>query len=375
MGNENSKGGNWPPQNEAAENDSAKKNHKLMGPNLQRKFAGGVNYNMKILIKGDRNTGKTCLLKRLEGGKFQPEYLPTPEIQVSHIDWNPKSNPNDIIKIEVWDIVDRGKVSNPRKGLKISNELEMEDPVFDAQWIDIYRGSHGVLLMVDITKQWTFDYCVKEIEKIPLDLPILILANFRDKEVERVVKPDDIQFWVDQWNGSEKRVHWVETSLLNGFGLHFIYQFLNFPFLKMQRNIFQKQLEINQSNLASTLTHLHSLALGPSQDYDCFLDKLHASANHIQDISASANQNTELFDSKPINSDCVSKDPEFSEWKKIALDSKRVTSSNSSHHHHPSVKPSSVSLDDFLPHQAISSSEKADSLADFFNESNPTPRV
>ncbi len=40
---------------------------------------------VKVIIKGDRNTGKTCLFHLLQGSSFIEEYIPTPEIQVPNL--------------------------------------------------------------------------------------------------------------------------------------------------------------------------------------------------------------------------------------------------------------------------------------------------
>lgn len=150
-------------------------------------------FKVKIIIKGDRNVGKSCLLERLQGKGFIEAYTPSEEIQVASIQWSFKAT-EDIVKVEVWDVVDRGKARTRQSGLKLISNVTpaaiTEAPALDAEFIDVYKGTHGVILMMDITKNWTFDYVSKELSKIPSDIPVLLLGNHCDMSHHRVVTTD-----------------------------------------------------------------------------------------------------------------------------------------------------------------------------------------
>ncbi|KAK2911268.1 hypothetical protein Q8A67_003401 [Cirrhinus molitorella] len=247
-----------------------------MNQSLQRRFAKGVQYNMKIVIRGDRNTGKSTLWHRLQGKKFQEEYIPTQEIQVTSIHWNYKTT-DDVVKVEVWDVVDKGKGKKKCETLKLENEPQEQtesELALDAEFLDVYKNCNGVIMMFDITKQWTYNYILRELPKVPTHVPVCVLGNYRDMGEHRVILPDDIRDFIAGLNRplGSSYIHYAESSMKNGFGLKYLHRFFNIPFLQLQRETLLRQLETNQLDIDATLEELTVQQETEDQNYEIFLE-------------------------------------------------------------------------------------------------------
>eukprot|EP00096_Caligus_rogercresseyi_P010425 TRINITY_DN3798_c0_g1_i1.p1 TRINITY_DN3798_c0_g1~~TRINITY_DN3798_c0_g1_i1.p1 ORF type:complete len:530 (+),score=201.36 TRINITY_DN3798_c0_g1_i1:55-1644(+) len=248
-----------------------------MSISLQKKFAKGINYNMKLLIRGDRMAGKSSLFLRLQGLPFpkDPGYTATEEISVASIQWNYNAT-DDVVKVEVWDVVDRGKKRPALTGLKLaSNDTPPPQPALDAEFVDVYKGAHGVVLLYDMTKSWTFDYVKRELPKIPMHLPVLILANFADQCHHRAVTKDQAlglieELFVALPSRDRNTVRYTESSMRNGFGLKFLHKFLNLPFLHLQRASLLTQLQMNDRDLLATIQELDLLCDSEESSYESF---------------------------------------------------------------------------------------------------------
>ncbi|XP_042734640.1 rab-like protein 6 isoform X3 [Lagopus leucura] len=250
-----------------------------MNQALQRRFAKGVQYNMKIVIRGDRNTGKTTLWHRLQGKKFIEEYIPTQEIQVTSIHWNYKTT-DDIVKVEVWDVVDKGKCKKRGDGLKLENDPQEAESemALDAEFLDVYKNCNGVVMMFDITKQWTFNYILRELPKVPTHVPVCVLGNYRDMGEHRVILPGDVRDFIDNLNRppGSSYFRYAESSMKNSFGLKYLHKFFNIPFLQLQRETLLRQLETNQLDIDATLEELSVQQETEDQNYELFLEMMEA---------------------------------------------------------------------------------------------------
>ncbi|KAF9582134.1 hypothetical protein BGW38_000599 [Lunasporangiospora selenospora] len=248
-------------------------------------FNKGVPLNMKVIIRGDIRTGKTSVFERLQGLPFRHEgqYRTTEQIQVANIPWQ-YIHTQDIIKVEIWDVVDRGIQAgelkpNSSKPLKIDNSTSASPPTkpgttdsaphaafaLDASTIDVYRNTDGVILIYDISKAWTFDYVEKALEEIPASTPVLILSNFTDNSAPRpVVNFDRVEALMRQHNEERARlpcspanlIRQLDTSMKTGLGLKEIHEYFGIPFLNVLRETHRKQFEQKTLEIMSLLKTL-----------------------------------------------------------------------------------------------------------------------
>jgi GTPase SAR1 family protein len=183
---------------------------------------------VKLVIRGECNTGKSALWSRLQGNPFIEEYIPSDEIRVATINWSARVCEDAIIKVEVWDVVDKSRKKrrpiNP--SLKLSNSINasVAEVSLDAEFLDVYKSAAGVLFIYDVTKPWTWDYIEREIAKVPAHIPILIIGNQIDMGHHRKVPIDKCLNFIEQLDRLESLffsirnvIVFVDLKRCNGF--------------------------------------------------------------------------------------------------------------------------------------------------------------
>jgi GTPase SAR1 family protein len=159
---------------------------------------------VKLVIRGECNTGKSGLWSRLQGNPFIEDYIPSDEIRVATINWSSRVCEDAIIKVEVWDVVDKSrKKRRPmNSSLKLSNSINVPvtEVSLDAEFLDVYKSTAGVLFIFDITKPWTWDYIEREIVKVPAHIPVLIIGNQLDLGHHRKVTTDKCLNFIENFN-------------------------------------------------------------------------------------------------------------------------------------------------------------------------------
>ncbi|KAI9918208.1 hypothetical protein PsorP6_013309 [Peronosclerospora sorghi] len=256
---------------------------------IRRRVRGGITYNMKVLIRGAKGTGKTSLFQRLKGDLIPETHDSTPQLQSATINWSFRQNLEEKVKCEVWDVVDQGfdplegendgeqeatnaanalRKGKKREGLSanvLTTAAAGGNPtgihsmaIVDASTVDVYHEAHGVIFLLDITKWDTFEYVKKQLDSVPVHIPTLVLGNFRDRGAQRKIFKEDIQELLYGVSNRTKQVPWrrprelmyLECSLLNCYGLKALHRYFGIPFLQLKMATIRQQMRILEGEFA-----------------------------------------------------------------------------------------------------------------------------
>eukprot|EP00277_Geminigera_cryophila_P004203 CAMPEP_0179419172 /NCGR_PEP_ID=MMETSP0799-20121207/8448_1 /TAXON_ID=46947 /ORGANISM="Geminigera cryophila, Strain CCMP2564" /LENGTH=336 /DNA_ID=CAMNT_0021192609 /DNA_START=18 /DNA_END=1025 /DNA_ORIENTATION=+ len=215
---------------------------------------------MKILIRGQRKTGKTQLLRRLQALPFLPDYTPTPEISTAHLIWTCPAT-NEKVKVEFWDVVDKGiqpdqmwaGVTGGKGGENVQSQKPSEQEkvvLLDADTIDVYRGCDGVILLHDPSRPETLAYSLGLLKDMKPDIPVILVANFADSRKYAVTKE------VSTAVKKRERSATISACSKDGFGVDLVRDFLTVPFIAIKQRYAQRQLHTAKDSIETTRNKL-----------------------------------------------------------------------------------------------------------------------
>eukprot|EP00968_Pinguiococcus_pyrenoidosus_P010704 scaffold848_cov247-Pinguiococcus_pyrenoidosus.AAC.20 len=232
---------------------------------VRQRLSRGVSYNMKIVVRGARRSGKTSLWRRLQAGDFSEAYEATPEIQTANIDWKPPKSQEDMVKVEVWDVVDHGfhpdgdGLRNRREAdvdadapAGLPQDVQVKDrkedlTILDASVVDVYKDCQCAIVCVhpgDGQQSW--EYAHSLLKDLPSHVCALLMLNFQDLRSgsDAWVSREDVMKRVKALDPTGERIFVCEASMKNCFGLRALYNWLSVPFYHLKRDTLMKQAEI-----------------------------------------------------------------------------------------------------------------------------------
>ena len=151
----------------------------------------------KILLLGDSTVGKTCFLMKYTDKTFQDIHMATIGLDYRLKSMKLKSGKN--IKLQIWDTAGQDR--------------------FRAITKNYYKGSHGIILIYDVTNVQTFENVKQWVSQIreeaSANVIIYIAGNKIDMEEERKVNKEEGEKLAE-----ELGFPFVETSAKSGININ-----------------------------------------------------------------------------------------------------------------------------------------------------------
>ena len=157
----------------------------------------------KILLLGDSEVGKSCFLMRYADNVFVDNYITTIglDYKLKYV----QLDSGQVIKVQLWDTAGQDRYRTIAK--------------------NYYKGSHGILLLYDVTKTSSFENIrewIKDIrEEVYEKAIIFLIGNKIDKKDQIKIKTEDAKKLAEEFN-----IPFFEASAKSGENVDEIFKAL-----------------------------------------------------------------------------------------------------------------------------------------------------
>jgi Ras-related protein Rab-1A len=160
----------------------------------------------KVCIVGDASVGKTAITERFLGDRFSTAYNLT--IGTNICTHEARIDEDRIVKFQIWDLAGQQR--------------------FEFVRTTFYRGSHGIIMVFDVTNlrsfsnlgEWAYEI-LQNLSENQLPLPVVLIGNKSDLQVKQLIAQESISHFREELkiNFQSDSVPFLYTSALSGMNV------------------------------------------------------------------------------------------------------------------------------------------------------------
>ena len=271
-----------------------RRNVSVIDRRLQERLARGADLNVKVVVRGQRGSGKSALLARLRGLKAGDSQGPTREIAVSHVHWR-NTVDEAVVKVEAWDVVDEALELDPQEAaadpdaplglppteaMRLSRHGSHTFELLDARVVDVYREADAVWVLYDPRSRASFEHASRLARESPPGLPLVLLRSKSDLWADSPARALPASQAAGEALAAELRgpgpvpvraVHHLACSSLTCEGLGVLYTYLQVPVLSARRRQLAELQRRNDEQLVAAVAAVEALLRGEARPPGSFV--------------------------------------------------------------------------------------------------------
>ncbi|CDQ65596.1 unnamed protein product [Oncorhynchus mykiss] len=206
-------------------------------------MARDYDYLFKLLIIGDSGVGKSSLLLRFADNTFSGSYITTigVDFKIRTVEIN-----GEKVKLQIWDTAGQERFRTITSTIEMAHRA-LRAGVGNPTSVRYYRGTHGVIVVYDVTSAESFvnvKRWLHEINQNCDDVCRILVGNKNDDPNSKVVETTDAQKFAEQMS-----INLFETSAKENINVEEMFNCITELVLRAKKEVQAKQQQQQQNDV------------------------------------------------------------------------------------------------------------------------------